>query len=63
MVAAKEGAMGLMLKQESLALMRANGLNAELTLSAPLGPYRVRVVVQDAEGKIAALNQTVEIPK
>jgi hypothetical protein len=61
--AAKEGAMDLALKQESLARMQAKGVTAELTLSAPPGPYRVRIVVQDAEGKMAALNQTVEIPK
>ena len=63
LVAAKEGAMDLALKQETLARMQASGVNAALTLSAPPGPYRVRVVVQDAEGKMAALNQKLEIPK
>ena len=61
MVAAKEGAMDLALKPESLARMQASGVNATLTLSAPAGPYRVRIVVQEAEGKIAALSQTVDI--
>jgi len=63
MVAAKEGAMELALKKENLARMQANGVNASLTLSAPPGPYRVRIVVQEAEGKMAALSQAVEIPK
>jgi hypothetical protein len=63
LVTAKEGAMDLALKQENLARMQSRGVNAELTLSAPPGPYRVRIVVQDAEGKMAALSQRVEIPK
>ena len=63
LVAAKEGAMDLALKQENLARMQSSGINAALTLSAPPGPYRVRIVVQEAGGKMAALNQTVEIPK
>jgi VWFA-related protein len=62
MVTAKEGAMELALKPESLARMQASGVNAALTLSAPPGPYRVRIVVQDAEGKMAALSQTVALP-
>jgi VWFA-related protein len=63
LIAAKEGAMELALKQENLARMQSHGVNAELTLMAPPGPYRVRIVVQDAEGKMAALSQRVEIPK
>jgi hypothetical protein len=59
LAAAKEGAMDLAFKQENLARMQASGVNAGLTLSAPPGPYRVRVVVQDADGKIAALTQSV----
>jgi hypothetical protein len=55
--------MELALKKENLARMQASGIKAALTLSAPPGAYRVRIVVQDAEGKIAALSQTVEIPK
>jgi VWFA-related protein len=62
LVTAKEGAMELALKPESLARMQASGVNAALTLSAPPGPYRVRIVVQDAEGKMAALSQTVALP-
>jgi VWFA-related protein len=63
MVAAKEGAMDLALKEETLARLTASGINATLTLNAPPGPYRVRVVVQEGGGRMAALNQTVEIPK
>jgi VWFA-related protein len=63
LVTAKEGAMQMAWKPENLARMEASGVNAALTLSAPPGQYRVRVVVQDAEGRMAAVNQTVEIPK
>jgi VWFA-related protein len=63
MVAAKEGAMDLALKDETLARLTASGVNARLTFAPPPGPYRVRLVVQDADGKLASLNQTVEIPK
>ncbi|MGO9261065.1 MAG: VWA domain-containing protein [Bryobacteraceae bacterium] len=63
LVAAKEGAMDLALKAETFARLTASGVNAALTLSAPPGPYRVRVVVEEAGGRMAALNQTVEIPK
>jgi VWFA-related protein len=63
MVAAKEGAMELALKDDTWARLAASGINATLGFTAPSGPYRVRVVVQDAEGKMASLNQAVEIPK
>jgi hypothetical protein len=41
----------------------ASGLKASLSLAAPPGLYRVRVVVQDADGKMASLNRSMEIPK
>ena len=63
MVVAKEGAMDLALTEETIARLTASGINATLALYAPPGKYRVRVVVQDAFGRIAALNQTVELPK
>ena len=63
MITAKEGAMDLALKDDTLARLTASGLNAGLTFTAPPGPYTLRVVVQDAEGKMAAQNQAVEIPK
>jgi VWFA-related protein len=63
MVAAKEGVVDFALKNETLPRLTASGLNASLSLTALPGPYRVRLVVQDADGKMASLNQTVEIPK
>jgi VWFA-related protein len=63
LVAAKEGVMEFALKKETLARLTASGVNATLTLGAPPGPYRVRVVVQEATGKMAALHQVVEIPR
>lgn len=61
-VAAKEGAIDLSLKDKTLAKLTAEGINAWLTLSVPSGRYRLRVVVQDANGKIASQNRAVEIP-
>ena len=63
MIAAKEGAMELSLKDDTLARLRVNGVNATLGLNAPPGGYMVRVVVQDADGKMAARNETVMIGK
>ena len=63
MLVAKEGAMDLALKDETLAKLTASGMNAGLTFPAPPGTYRVRVVVQEAEGRMAAQNFPVEIPK
>jgi VWFA-related protein len=62
-VVAKEGAMDLALKDETLRRLTASGVNAGLSFTAPPGAYQVRVVVQDADGKIAAQNQAVEIPR
>lgn len=63
MIAAKEGQMDLALTEETITRLTASGVNATLGLSAPPGPYRVRVVVKEANGRMAALNQTVELPK
>jgi VWFA-related protein len=62
-VAAKEGAMDFALKDETFTRLTGGGVNAALTLNAPPGSYRVRVVVADAEGKVAAINQNIEIPQ
>ncbi len=62
-VAAREGVIEFTLKDETLPRLAAQGLNAGLSLAAPPGSYRARVVVQDVEGKLASFNQTVEIPK
>ena len=63
MVTAKEGEMDLALKDDSLARLTGSGVNAGLKLAAPPGVYKLRVVVQDAEGKMASLDQDVEILK
>ena len=62
-VTAKEGEMDLSLKKETLAKLTASGVSAGLRLSAPPGRYLARVVVRDAEGKMASLNGAVEISK
>ena len=62
-VAAKEGVVDFALKNETLPRLMASGLNASVSLAAPPGPYRVRVVVQDADGKMASLNRSMEIPR
>jgi len=43
--------------QKTITRLTASGVNATL------GPYRVRVVVQESNGRMAALNQKVELPK
>jgi hypothetical protein len=60
-VAAKEGEMDLALKKDSLSKLTASGVSAGLRLSAPPGRYLARVVVEDADGKMASLNGAVEI--
>ncbi len=62
-VAAKEGMVEFALRNETMPRLAASGLNGALSLGAAPGLYRVRVVVEDAQGKLAALNQTIEIPK
>jgi VWFA-related protein len=62
-VAAREGIVDFALKNETLPRLIASGLSGSLSLAAPSGPYRVRVVVQDAYGKMGSLNQTIEIPR
>jgi hypothetical protein len=55
-VSAKEGAMDFNLKDDTLVRTTASGVRARAS-----GQHTVRVVVQDAEGKLAALSQTVAI--
>ena len=63
LVTAKEGAMDLELTDATFAGMAASGLNANLSLAAPPGTYRLREVVQESvDGRIATTLQTVEIP-
>jgi hypothetical protein len=63
MVAAKEGVMDLALTEETITRLTASGVNATLALSAQPGPYSVRLVVQESNGRMAALSQRVELPK
>ena len=63
MVTAKEGEMDLALKDDSLARLTGTGVNAGLKLAAPPGAYKLRVVVQDADGKMASQDQNVEVAK
>ena len=62
-VVAKEGVVDFALQDETLPRLMASGLKASLSLAAPPGWYRVRVVVQDADGKMASLNRRMEIPR
>jgi VWFA-related protein len=62
-VAAKEGMVDFALKTETLPRLTASGLNAALSLTAPPGDYRIRLVVQDADGKMASLNRSMTIPR
>jgi hypothetical protein len=61
-VAGKEGDLDLALKDSSLAELSKEGVNATLTLSAPAGSYRVRMVVEEQDGKLTASNAQVRIP-
>jgi VWFA-related protein len=61
MAAAKEGCLELALTPTTKARLTRLGVDAQLTLGAPPGPYYVRAVVQDAEGKMAAVTQKVLI--
>jgi VWFA-related protein len=57
-----EGVMDLRLKEATLKQITAQGLDAELSIQAPAGSYRVRQVVQESVGgKLAAVNRTVEV--
>jgi len=63
LAAAKEGVMELALTDPTFARMALTGLNANLTLQAPPGVYRLREVIQeDVDGRIATTIQPVEIP-
>jgi VWFA-related protein len=63
LAAAKEGAMELALTDATFAKMALTGLNANLSLDAPPGAYRLREVIQEGvDGRIATTLQTVQIP-
>ena len=53
----------LRLKDESLDQRRAQGVNVISDFDVKSGPYMIRIVVRDAEGRqMATANGTVEIP-
>jgi VWFA-related protein len=57
-----QGVMDLTLKDATLTQLGIKGLDADLSLQAPPGHYRLRQVVQEeATGRLAALNTAVEI--
>jgi VWFA-related protein len=60
-VAAKEGRMELALKPETHARMMQTGINAELTLLAPPGVYKLRAVVEEAnKGSMACSTYPID---
>jgi hypothetical protein len=61
-VAAKEGRMELALKPETHDRMMQAGINAELTLMAPPGVYKLRAVVQEAnKGSMASSTYPIDV--
>ncbi|MGH9732093.1 MAG: VWA domain-containing protein [Candidatus Acidiferrales bacterium] len=61
-VTAKEAQMELVLKRETFDRLSKSGINGALSLQAPSGSYRLRVVVQEAvHGEISATSQNVQI--
>jgi VWFA-related protein len=61
-VTAKEGRMDLELKQPTFARLMKNGVNANVSMEAPPGAYRLREVVREAvAGRMAASSQEVRI--
>jgi len=57
-----EGVMDLRLKASTLKQIAEQGLNAKMSIQAPVGSYRVRQVVQEVvDGKVAAVNRMVEV--
>jgi len=63
MVAGKAGQMQFALKPESFEHFSKSGMNGDISLFAPPGAYRLRVVVEEAlRGEISALTHPVRIP-
>jgi len=60
-VAGKESEMLLALKDDSFAQLARTGITAKTFLHAPPGPYQLREVIQDAEGKLFASTVAVEV--
>jgi VWFA-related protein len=60
-VAGKESEMRLALKEDSLTQLTKSGITAKTFLLAPPGQYRLREVIQDAQGKMFASTVPVEV--
>ena len=62
LVAGKEAQMDLAFKPENFARYSKTGINGGMSLEAPPGNYRLRVVIQEAvKGEMAATTRTVRI--
>jgi VWFA-related protein len=62
MIAGKEAQMQLALKPETFERFSKTGLGGTMTLEAPPGAYRLRVVVEEAtRGKMSATGRSVQI--
>lgn len=62
MIAGKEGQMQFALKPDSFKRFCESGINGDVSLIAPAGAYRLRVVVEEAlQGGISALTHPVRI--
>ncbi|HEV2223170.1 MAG TPA: VWA domain-containing protein [Candidatus Acidoferrales bacterium] len=62
MVTAKEAQMQFALKPESFARFSKSGISGAMSLEAPSGSYRLRVVVEEAlHGEMSATSQNVQI--
>ncbi|HEY8054371.1 MAG TPA: VWA domain-containing protein [Terriglobales bacterium] len=60
LVSGKRAEMDLALKDNSWRAMKANGLNASFSLSAPSGSYHVRcVIAEQNQGKLYAITEPV----
>jgi VWFA-related protein len=63
-VTGKEAVMELSLKPESYERFLKTGITGSMSLEAPAGAYRLRIVVQEAvDGKISATSKDVRIPQ
>ena len=63
-VTGKEAVMDLSLKPESYERFLMTGITGTMSLEAPPGAYRLRIVVQEAVGgKMSATSKDVRIPQ
>lgn len=62
-VSGKEADMALALKQDSFERFSKAGITGEMSLEAPTGSYRLRVVVEEGvKNELSATSQNVQIP-